>query len=867
MEAEGNWRTKELNIMKEEDCIMQSKNSERFSKIISYYEDFKRYSGAFEEGRELVTYVAPSSIHSDVTSFAYGKVKSAECADISDGSALEVSFNLKDKDIEERRFYIKIVSCLYDWKKYYNDLHIEINDKMVYCNAREFFENVNLGWPTIYIPVDAENFRIGKNIVKLHTDNTSGGGLMVEKVDLVTLPRIEKYSQMSAQMSVRAGDMYTVAYLSGGESAEIKDCKNCRVVSVTTPELFGDRLLVKLVSDNTGGAECTVRFTSGVEVEAILPEIVDASSDLCYVGTDSDDHRHDDTDETERIMDIFAMETLGSYFQLRPQYQRNFLDLSDKAIWKKRIDYLRAFNAKISLSDGGHVMDWVPDLAGEDYIGSHVHEPYLYFYTDIEDFDPAFAKAMMIDKSALLGSNSFGESKKLFTDVLKKTHKLNSSKSGLASVGSPSMLCVYEAAAGFDRVTMEPVSNVNLLLGAVRGTAPRIWGSHVPVDWYFGEPNDMVKAKKFMIAMQLLYINGADYIYTENSIFKTNAFSREDWDDAFCIKNREYLREFYDYTIRTPRVGELVVDQAVVYGNNEYFMWQYDDRMAELGENHDWDIKIWGKWEENEYQKAWRAVDAWLPRAEHQNPKEDPVNKYLFSGTPYGATDIIPYEADYNKYRSLAFLGWNTWENPLKDKLSAYVNGGGHLFISLCHFNKTDRCDMPMEYADNETVAELTGVMPMGEDFAPRGHITFNDGRVIDVTSDMRVRRCKAVSAEIVARDDNGEGVIFKTEKNGGVVYFGAFAEHFSCDWAIATAVRVLEIMGDENAQAVCDNPNIAFAMRNQADGGVVLDVMNVNSADDDDVLQKYTISVTKDGKTQSVSGSVRPAEVKRIKL
>ena len=122
--------------------------------------------------------------------------------------------------------------------------------------------------------------------------------------------------------------------------------------------------------------------------------------------------------------------------------------------------------------------------------------------------------------------------------------------------------------------------------------------------------------------MQLLYMHGADYIYAENSLFKTNAFSHEDWDDKFCAVCRSYRREFYDYTVKNPREGEIKTNLAVLYGNNEYFMWHYDDRMAELPENDDWDIALWGKWKDNRHHKCWRAIDAWLPLAKNQNSKK-----------------------------------------------------------------------------------------------------------------------------------------------------------------------------------------------------------------------------------------------------
>ena len=145
-------------------------------------------------------------------------------------------------------------------------------------------------------------------------------------------------------------------------------------------------------------------------------------------------------------------------------------------------------------------------------------------------------------------SQSFTESKEAYLRSLDKTYIKNAQGAkGLSSVGAPSLLCVYEAKK-FDRVTIEPVSGLALITGAVRGTMGKngYWGAHVPVDWYFGAPNDRIKSNKFLVSVLYLYMNGAKYVYTENAVFKTNAFSREDFESEFCRLNRKYLREFYD---------------------------------------------------------------------------------------------------------------------------------------------------------------------------------------------------------------------------------------------------------------------------------------------------------------------------------
>ena len=143
---------------------------------------------------------------------------------------------------------------------------------------------------------------------------------------------------------------------------------------------------------------------------------------------------------------------------------------------------------------------------------------------------------------------------------------------------------------------MKPVSGVNLLLSATRGASGGKWGAHIPVSWYYGYFNDAVKAKKYWNTMFYCYLNGADYVYAENSLFKAQSMSREDWDTEFCIVNRRYTREMYDYSIVHPRNGRLQIPFACVYGNNEYILWQKDSRIPELEDGGDWDLYVWGKW-------------------------------------------------------------------------------------------------------------------------------------------------------------------------------------------------------------------------------------------------------------------------------
>lgn len=785
---------------------------EKFESILSLYEDFRSHKGVLSGGDGFFDYMAPSSLHSDITCFAYGIRKAMPCISLQSHPARSV-VTLDQQDLQ-RRFYLKLTACLHPWESYTCSIALSVNGTAAYENAREFFENVNLGWPTVYIPIDEKLLRAGENILTL-TQTAGEAQLLVSVMELLSLPAIAPGSQIGFCSVARIGNAFTLPFLTCGAEVSVQSASGCTVLEILP---FGEETLIRLRADT---AAPTLTLSIGAKpAEAILPEIAPYSDDLCLVGTDSDDHRHDDSDETDRILDIFTNTAMGDFWQARPNRTRNYYDLSSQDAWGKRIARLRNYGIRISQADGNQAMPWLAELCGDGYIGRHFHEAYLYFCAALERSED-MTKQLRINFPRVRASESFGETKALFVEALKEMYESCQNNPGMTSVGSPSLLTVYEAKSGFERVTIEPVSNIALLIGAVRGTQPRLWGAHVPTDWYFGEPNDMVKSRKFLLAMQMLYLSGADYIYAENSLFKTNAFSREDWEDPFCAECRHHQRDFYAYKQKHPREGTLQKDLAVIYGNNEFFLWHHDDRIAELPENGDWDQKLWGKWEDNRHHKLWRAIDAWLPLAENQHSRKNVLNLDLFSGTPYGAVDVIPYEDAYAPYKAVALLGWNTCEAGFAQKLRSYVEAGGQAFVSRCHFNLTDRCDMPFVY-DEDQIALLLG----SEEKTP------------------------------FAYHEDGSAAIWQIPMGKGILYYGTYEDYTCTPQRMETIKAVLRVMGEATAQAVCDNPNIFFTLRKADDGRQILDALNVCP---NGKTESYTIRLS-DGR--AVTGSVFPGQI-----
>ena len=790
-------------------------------KIIDLYEAIGVYEAEINcKNKERINFKSPSSIHSEVTDWAYGKMIEKSCYDISDGNALIVKVFLETTDA---RFKLKLNATLFDWEKYTIDITVKVNGKTAVSQSDVLLENVNLGWPSVYFDIDTSYFTAGENVLEINTTNATQGGLLVSQVRILAFPPVGELEQVSVREYVKNGQNFAVAIVDGEKTfTETVDLENCEYQKAT---YFDELCVLSFKATRLGEMQATAVF-NGQKIRLVMPESVE-NGDEFLIGTDSDDHRHDDSEELQRIMHTVIFSDMVNFVQFRPKYIRNFMTLAPQELFEKYVELMDLFGIKYGLVDGKQLMSFLVERHPENFYGYHVHEPYHFFNTGLEKLAHFGGKNSLFNFKGLRESESFGESKELFKEYLRKSKEKHTTNVGCTSVGSPSLLCVYEGEAGFDRITIEPVSNVNILLGAVRASSVSRWGAHIPTDWYFGVPVDEVKSNKYRLAMQFAYLNGASYVYAENSLFKTNAFKRLDFEDEHCVLNRRYLREFYKYTQKNPRKGKLLVEKAIVYGRNEFIMWQTNDRMGELKER-DWDCPVWGKWD-NAYQDCWQASDAWLPVCDKQNEVETPLNTKLFSGTPYGSVDVVYADNEFEKYKVIAFLGWNTMDKNLFNRLKTYVNNGGTLVISYCHLNTVDRNDLDPKFIADKEVNEFFGVTITGE-FEPDTRVSFADETTFLVPKEKNVRSvlCEPTTAEIVLKDKFGNGVIYKNAYGKGQVYFVAFKEYFNQDWAIKSVKRLLENIGN-GGDIVCDNKNVSFTVREQEDGKYVIDVLNMN--------------------------------------
>lgn len=815
--------------------------------MLNYYEDIEsiKVNLSVDES-EVFSYASTSNATGRnplESAVAFGELLRRDCVDVQ-CRELVGKVNI---DNLNRRYFLKITACLVEWQKRVCPLLVKINDKVVYDKKETLFEQVYLGWPSIYIELPTQLLNRGENKITLFTESD----LYVSELWLISFPAVENLNQISNIKYVKKGDKFGVAVKDVNHSFEnVLFTENCNYIKSYYHKDFCVLTFESLV---VGNLQATVSFGRD-KTKLIMPQCVENEDDF-LLGMDSDDHRQDDSDETDFIVETAVFSGMGNFIQFRPKKNRNYYNELGREEWKKLIELIASFGLKYGASVSNSNFDFLPNIKPENFLGYHIHETYLFFNYALNEkyiMRSCFEKETQQAKDAL----TFGQVKNVYLNVLNRSKQLFSKDVGLTSFGSASLLCVHEGNSDIDRINIEPVSNLNLLTGAVRATSVKSWGAHVPVDWYFGVPVDKVKSNKYRLAMQYLYLNGASLVYTENSLFKTKAFERCDWESEFCKTNRRYLREFYDYVLTHPRKGRLLVDKAIVYGINEFCFWKLNDRMAEL-KDKDWDMRVWGKWD-NKHQIAWNASEAWLPVSDKQNVYECRANKNLFSGTPYGNVDIVSAEKDFSNYSQLVFLGWNTMTDELLKKLKDYVNNGGTLMISYAHFNYTDVNDKPMTFPHSKILKDFIGVDLL--DCVTIGKtVQFEDKSKFNIDKNIQIAVGNLCGAKPICVDENANGVVYKNHFGKGKIYFVAFKDYVESENDTLVLSHLMKIIGREG-DIYCDNKNLSFTVR-ETDDEYRISVLNMNCLENAD--ESFNITF----KGYNLSSSVKVGEIKDFVL
>jgi hypothetical protein len=134
--------------------------------------------------------------------------------------------------------------------------------------------------------------------------------------------------------------------------------------------------------------------------------------------------------------------------------------------------------------------------------------------------------------------------------------------------------------------------------------------------------------------------------------------------------------------------------------------------------------QVWGQegeeWAFGYPEESWDLLKEFYPLSAieplYRLPCPNEPQGY-YTGTPFGVTDILPVESDVEtmeKYKVLAFLGWNTAEPSQIDKLVKFIENGGTLLLGWPHLytcvRRSDAFGNNPEILDNKYINALVGL-------------------------------------------------------------------------------------------------------------------------------------------------------------
>lgn len=243
--------------------------------------------------------------------------------------------------------------------------------------------------------------------------------------------------------------------------------------------------------------------------------------------------------------------------------------------------------------------------------------------------------------------------------------------------------------AGIGRVDLEVTYNSELernysaLKGACLAFGKEKFGVDMAMVWYGGNQHDFLWERRWRTSLFHAFLRGANPIYAEHGVMDYRALGKEYGADhpqvqRFCA----VLRQAAEYAAGHPRpkgLPKAVI--GVVQGRLDGFVG--------MGQTH-----LWGQREKDEYrignaERSWELFERFYRRRSWENRER--FGEVDYSGNPpLGQVDVLPYDAPVellSNYRALLFLGRNSMDDGLYQRLVDYVRQGGQLLMTAAHMD------------------------------------------------------------------------------------------------------------------------------------------------------------------------------------
>ena len=270
--------------------------------------------------------------------------------------------------------------------------------------------------------------------------------------------------------------------------------------------------------------------------------------------------------------------------------------------------------------------------------------------------------------------------------------------------------------AGFDEVDLEVIygPDQERCYAGVK-TAAEVFGRgrfgvDMAMAWYGGVQHDALWNSRWRVSLKHAFMRGANPIYLEHGLlyFEDQGLSCG-VDHPYTRAMRAGLAEIARYARENPRPEGLpCAAVAAIQGRNDGFIGGFQTHLYGQRTNDVFRLTCaddgWQIFDGLYRRRVWHDRDAWGDSDYSGNP-------------PLGTADILPYDAPdaaWAKYKMLFFLGRNTMDDALYERLLRYVKGGGTLVLAASHFDVADCPCAPFVPYNGGDWSQLVGVRVKG---------------------------------------------------------------------------------------------------------------------------------------------------------
>lgn len=605
----------------------------------------------------------------------------------------------------------------------------------------------------------------------------------------IGLVSVRRDTLISCPEVVSAGEPFAVLVKTQKDNAQYKLENAPEYLRAVSPLVCGEAGLnvLHLVCDKPQNDISFTLACDDIKAECNISRCVIREDDGVCTGTGDAVYVNQNDTDFENYLSWYVSNNVGNLLTFRPTYRWSGSKAADGRLWRKTADLLDELGMKyVHMLDGrehqgGDANPTYAEMDSKNFQGRQTHEldgQFVYWGRGgTSDPTNSINEQMFYDLFVRMFIKDPQRTNMRYTP---DTYKAAAGKleicrdysvkrdmeamanfvvNGLAACRydstrhtGPAAIFKYFYQAGYSWTGAELMYSTTEVTNSVLRGAAKVYGgkkgAHLATQWST-TPHDTVEhAKRYRLALYTAYMEDLDDINTEEGLWRMEEyFADHNRHGVACLSHLKQHQDFYKYLATHTRSGSFYTPVAFLHGR--YEGWKL------FGSKN----STWGRLDcpYTDAENGWDMLDAFYPQSKpgslyrHGCPKDKPIGHY--SGTPNGSIDVIPIEAkSFCEYPLLCAIGYNKALDEDMDKLSAYVNGGGTLFIGTAQLSvTTDRSDIEnysLSYTSHPFAKQISTLSEFAE----------------DTYSGNRVRVCKSIpeGAKVLTATDSGAALIYE---------------------------------------------------------------------------------------------------------